>query len=192
MRHSHSQLLLDLWRNERGEQTAPRKSAIEPRALKEHLAFAFLLKREAEDKFTFQLAGTGVCDLFGQELRGQSFVHLWADASRNAARTSLIRVSNLSVPTVAVAVGETADLRPMPAEILLLPYADDRGEPTWILGHFQPLEPLSRLLGRKLVRMRMTANAILTGDVHSPSAVAFQDEKRSGLSPRHLKVVSSR
>ena len=192
MRHSHTQRLLDHWRQERGEQLAPRKAKIEPRDIKDHLAFAFLLKRDADDKFTFSLAGTGVCDLFGQELRGQSFTHLWADASRNAARTSLIRVSNLAVPTVALAVGETADLRAMPAEIVMLPYADARGETTWILGHFQPLDPLSRLLGRKLVRMRMTANAILTGDAHSPSAVAFEDDKRAANAGKHLKVVSSR
>ena len=191
MRHPFTQSLLTHWRQERGEQLAPRKCEIEPRAIKDHLAFAFLLKREAEDKFTFSLAGTGVCDLFGQELRGQSFVHLWADPSRNAARTALIRVSNLSVPTVALAIGETADLRPMPAEIVLLTYADDRNEPTWILGHFQPLDPLSRLMGRNLVRMRMTANAILTGDAHSPSAVAFEDDRR-GRSVQHLKVVTSR
>ena len=190
MRHPHSQLLLDHWRFERGEALAPRKTDIVPRSIKDHLAFAFLLKREAGDKFTFSLAGTGLCDLFGQELRGQSFVHLWADASRNAARTALIRVGNLSVPTVASTVGETADLRPMPAEILLLPYADDRSETNWVLGHLQALDPLSRLLGRKLVRMRMTANAILTGDVHSPSAVAFEDDKR--VKGSHLKVVSSR
>lgn len=190
MRHPHTQSLLDHWRQVRGEQLAPRKALISPSAIKDHLAFAFLLKREGEDKFTFSLAGTGLCDLFGQELRGQSFVHLWADQSRNAGRTSLIRVSNLCVPTVAVAVGETADLRPMSAEILLLPYADERAEPTWILGHFQPLEPLSRLLGRKLVRLRMTANAILTGDVHSPEAIAFVDDKRRV--GQHLKVVSSR
>lgn len=190
MRHPHSQLLLDHWRFERGETLAPRKAEIEPRAIKDHLAFAFLLKREAGDRFSFSLAGTGLCDLFGQELRGQSFVHLWADASRSAARTALIRVSNLSVPTVASTVGETADLRPMPAEILLLPYADERGEANWVLGHFQALDPISRLIGRKLVRMRMTANAILTGDAHSPSAVAFEDDKR--VKGSHLKVVSTR
>ena len=49
MRHSHTQLLLDHWRQERGEQLAPRKGDIEPRAIKEHLAFAFLLKRELFD-----------------------------------------------------------------------------------------------------------------------------------------------
>jgi hypothetical protein len=190
MRHPHTQRLLDHWRQVRGEQLAPRKSEIEPRAIKDHLAFAFLLKRGAEERFTFALAGTGLCDIFGQELRGQSFAHLWADQSFNAARTSVIRVSNLSVPTVALATGETADLRAMTAEVVLLPYADERGEPTWILGHFQPLEPLSRLLGRKLVRLRMTANAILTGDVHGPSAVAFVEDKRRPA--QHLKVVTSR
>lgn len=190
MRNTHTQGLLDHWRSARGETLAPRKSSIEPKAIKGHLAFAFLLRREAGDKFSFVLAGTGMCDLFGRELRGYSFTHLWEEQSRNAALTSLIRVSNLAVPTVALAVAETEDGRAMPGEIILLPYADERGETTYILGHFQPLDPLSRLMGRKLVRMRMTANAILTGDQAGPSAVTFADDKRK--SAKHLKVVSTR
>ena len=190
MRHSHTQLLLNHWRQERGEQAAPRKTDISPRSIKGHLPFAFLLKREEEDKFTFVLAGTGLCDLFGRELRGQSFVHLWAEPSRVAGRTSLVRVCNLAVPTVALCAGETADQRPMSAEILMLPYASDNGETNWVLGHLQPLEPLSRLLGNKIVRMRMGANAILTGDAHGPNAVEFADVKaRKG---EHLRVVSAR
>lgn len=189
MRNPHTQRLLDHWRQVRGEQLAPRKTSIAPREIKDHLAFAFLLKREAGDKFTVVLAGTGLCDLFGRELKGQSFEHLWAEQARNAARTALVRVSNLAVPTVAIAAGETADLRPTTAEIVLLPYADERGETTWILGHFQPLEPLSRLHGRKLARLRMTANAILTGDKHNPNEVAFVEEKRRPA--KHLKVVAS-
>ncbi len=189
MRHSHTQALLDHWRHERGEQSAPQKSMIDPRAIKGHLPFSFLLRREPDDKFTFALAGTGLCGLFGRELRDQSFVHLWAEPSRTAARSSLIRVSNLAVPTVAMSVAETADLRPMPAEILLLPYASERGESNWILGHFQALEPLSRLIGHKLVRMRMSANAILTGDAHAPSAIAFVDTKPRNT--QHLRIVSA-
>jgi hypothetical protein len=190
MRHPHTQSLLDHWRAARGEALAPAKTSIEPRAIKAHLAFSFLLKRDAGGKFSFVLAGTGMCDLFGEELRGKSFAHLWAEPSRNAASTSLSRVMNLAVPTVALCVAETEDQRPMPGEVMLLPYADERGETTYILGHFQPLEPLSRLAGRKLVRMRMTANAILTGDQASPSAVAFSEDKRK--TAKHLKVVSSR
>ena len=188
MRHIQTQALLNYWRHERGEQSAPLKSMIAPRDIKDHLAFTFLLKREGTDRFTFALAGTGLCDLFGRELRGQSFVHLWAEASRDAASTSLIRVAHLSVPTVTQFVAETADQRPLTGEMLLLPYASERGETNWTLGHFQALEPLSRLYGRKLVRMRMGASAILTGDAHGPSAVDFVDHKRS---TSHLRVVSA-
>ena len=189
MRNIQTQILLDHWRQARGEQSAPRKSAIEPREIKNHLAFGFLLRREAEDKFIFSLAGTGLCDLFGRELRGQSFGHLWAEQSRSAAKTSLVRVCNLSVPTVALCVGETADQRPMPAELLLLPYANERGEANWIFGHLQALEPLSRLIGHKIVSVRMGASAILTGDAHGPDAVAFVDTKKKA---QHLRIVSAR
>ncbi len=189
MRHPHTQSLLDHWRQTRGEQNAPRKSSIDPRDIKIHLPFAFLVRREAGDRFTFTLAGTGLCDVFGRELRGQSFVHLWAEASRSAVSTSLVRVSNLSVPTIAMSVGETADLKPMPAEILFLPYTSERGETDWVLGHYQPLEPLSRLIGHKIVRMRMTANAIMTGDAHAPGEVSMVDVKRR---PHNLRIVSAR
>lgn len=188
MRHIQTQTLLNYWRQTRGDQSAPLKSMIAPREIKDHLAFSFLLKREGGERFTFALAGTGLCDLFGRELRGQSFVHLWAEPSREAASTSLIRVAHLSVPTVAQCVAETADQRPLTGEMLLLPYASERGESNWILGHFQSLEPLSRLYGRKLVRMRMGASVILTGDAHGPNVVEFSDSKRSSS---HLRVVSA-
>ncbi|MEQ1753818.1 MAG: PAS domain-containing protein [Micropepsaceae bacterium] len=189
MRHMQTQVLLNYWRRTRGEQSAPQKSEIEPRDIKTHLAFSFLLKREASDRFTFALAGTGLCDLFGRELRGQSFVHLWAEQSRDAATISVVRVTNLSVPTVALCVAETADQRPLSGELLLLPYASERGETNWVFGHFQSLEPLSRLHGRKLVRMRMGASAILTGDAHGPNDVDFVNVKKS---TSHLRVVSAR
>lgn len=187
MRHQQTQALLNYWRHERGEQSAPQKAEIAPKDIKSHLAFAFLLKRTATDRYTFALAGTGLCDLFGRELRDQSFVHLWSESSRDSVTTSLARVSNLSVPTVSVCIAETSDQRPLSNEMLLLPYASTNGEANWILGHFQPLEPLSRLYGRKLVRMRMGTTAILTGDAHGPTAIGFADTKRS---TSHLRVVS--
>ena len=189
MRHMQTQILLNYWRQMRGEQIAPQKTSIAPRDIKSHLAFSFLLKRDASDRFTFALAGTGLCDLFGRELKDQSFLHLWAEPSRDAATNSVMRVTNLSVPTVALCVAETADQRPLSGEMLLLPYASERGETNWVFGHFQSLEPLSRLYGRKLVRMRMGTSAILTGDAHGPNAVDFADVKRSSS---HLRVVSAR
>lgn len=189
MRHMQTQSLLNYWRAMRGEQLAPAKTSIVPRDIKKHLAFTFLLKRESGDRFSFVLAGTGVCDLFGRELRGSSFIHLFADVSRDAATTSLVRTAHLSVPTVAVCLAETADGRPLNAEVLLLPYADARGETSYILGHFQSLEPLSRLYGRNLVRMRMGASAILTGDTPAVLDGGARDGRKAG---QHLRLVSAR
>ena len=189
MRSLHTQVLLNYSRQTRGEQIAPQKDAIAPRDIKSHLAFTFLLKREGTDRYTFALAGTGICDLFGRELKGQSFLHLWAETSRDAASASLNRVTHLSVPTVSVCVGETADKKPLTGELLLLPYAGANGDTSWVMGHFQSLEPLSRLYGRKLVRMRMGTSAILTGDAHGPAAIDMVDAKRSSS---HLRVVSAR
>ena len=189
MRHMQTQTLLNYWRRMRGEQLAPAKTSIVPRDIKKHLAFTFLLRSEGHDRFSFVLAGTGVCDLFGRELRGSSFGHLFAETSRDGATTSLVRTAHLSVPTVAACVAETADGRPLNAEILLLPFADERGETTYILGHFQSLEPLSRLYGRHLVRMRMGASAILTGDTPAVAEPGARDGRKAGA---QLRLVSAR
>ena len=189
MRHMQTQSLLNYWRQMRGEQLAPAKTSIAPRDIKKHLAFSFLLKREGHDRFSFVLAGTGVCDLFGRELKGSSFVHLFAENFRDAATTSLVRTAHLSVPSVAACVAETADGRPLNAEVLLLPYADERGETTYVLGYFQSLEPLSRLYGRHLVRMRMGASAILTGDTQQAAEAGGRDGRKSGP---QLRLVSAR
>jgi len=192
MLNAHTQKLLSYWRRLRGERSLPRKDEIDPRAIKDHLAFSFLVQRDGEDRFIFRLAGTGLCELFGQELKGHNFLHYWADEARSAARTAFIRVANLNVPTVAVCVAETADLRAMRGEMILVPFEGERGEGTLMLGHFQPLEPLARLNGKKLVRLRMTASAILTGDAHTASELSFENRERDAKAASHLKVVASR
>src|SRR6185436_9837763 len=191
MLNAHTQKLLTYWRRLRGDRLVPHKSEIDPRAIKDHLAFAFLLQRDSDDRFTFRLAGTGLCELFGLELKGHNFIHYWADEAKAGARTALSRVAHLGVPTIAVCVAETADLKPIRGEMILVPFEGDRGEGALMLGHFQPLEPLARLGGKKIVRIRMTANAILTGDAHTSNELAFED-KRDFKSAGHLKVVASR
>jgi len=191
MLNAHTQKLLTYWRRLRGDRLMPRKSEIDPRTIKDHLAFSFLVQRDGEDRFTFRLAGTGMCELFGQELKGHNFIHYWADEAKAGARTALGRVAHLGVPTVAVCVAETADLKPLRGEMILVPFEGEHGEGTMMLGHFQPLEPLARLGGKKIVRIRMTANAILTGDAHSSNELAFED-KRDARNAGHLKVVASR
>jgi hypothetical protein len=191
MLNEHTQKLLSYWRRLRGDRSIPRKDEIDPRAIKDHLAFCFLLQSDGADRFTFRLAGTGMCELFGQELKGHNFLHYWADAAKSAARTTLGRVEHLNVPTVAVCVAETADLKAVRGEMILVPFEGERGEGTLMLGHFQPLEPLARLAGKKIVRIRMTASAILTGDAHTSSELAFED-RRDAKSAGHLKVVASR
>jgi hypothetical protein len=192
MLNAHTQKLLTYWRRLRGDRSMPRKEEIDPRAIKDHLAFSFLLQRENDDSFTFRLAGTGLCELFGLELKGHNFTHYWAEEARSAARTALGRVVHLSVPTVAVCVAETADLKHIRGEMILVPLEGERGDGTLMLGHFQPLEPLARLNGKKIVRLRMTASAILTGDAHSNSEIAFEERSRDAKSAQHLRVVASR
>jgi hypothetical protein len=192
MLNAHTQKLLSYWRRLRGERSVPRKDEIDPRAIKDHLAYSFLIERHGSDNFLFRLAGTGLCELFGQELKGHNFTHYWANEARSAARTALTRVAHLAVPTVAVCVAETADLKHIRCEMILVPFEGERGEGPMMLGHLQPLEPLARLAGKKIVRLRMTASAILTGDAHSASELAFEERQRDAKAASHLKVVASR
>ena len=82
MKHAASRELYAYWQERRGPRPAPERAEIEPGAIREMLSEAFILALDDAAGYPFRLAGTRVCALFGRELKGESFVGLWAETSR--------------------------------------------------------------------------------------------------------------
>lgn len=141
MKHAASRELYAYWEERRGQRLAPERADIEPGAIRQALSDTFILELDGSDGHSFRLAGTRVCALFGRELKGESFIDLWALGSRGPITDLLAISTDESVGTVAGvtarnALGETVDL-----ELLLLPLGMRRPRLARTIGILAPLKP---------------------------------------------------
>ena len=82
MKHAASRELYAYWQEKRGTRPAPERTEIEPGAIRGVLADAFILALDRGSGHPIRLAGTRLCALFGREIKGESFLDLWASTSR--------------------------------------------------------------------------------------------------------------
>jgi hypothetical protein len=141
MKHAASRELYAYWEDRRGPRPAPERSDIEPGAIRQALSDTFILELgDALSGHSFRLAGTRVCALFDRELKGESFIGLWDDASRRPVIDLLTIAAEESVGTVAGvaavnAMGDAIDL-----ELLLLPLGMRRPRLARTIGVLAPLK----------------------------------------------------
>ena len=121
MKHSSTQSLYAHWNERRGSQPAPDRAEIEPAAIRTALGDSFILGSASSGERIFRLAGTRVCALFGRELKGEVFDHLWGESDRAATRDLLAIVTNEVAGIVAGVTGTTVEGYRVDLEMLLLP-----------------------------------------------------------------------
>src|SRR5580698_895928 len=86
MKHPASRRLYAYWDELRGKRPAPERAEIEPGAIRQILSEAFIAALNPVAGYPFRLAGTRVCALFCRELKGESFLSLWDEASKRSIR----------------------------------------------------------------------------------------------------------
>ena len=126
MKHAASRELYAYWDERRGTRSAPERAEIEPSAIRQVLSDAFILTLDGGSGHPFRLAGTRVCALFGRELKGESFIGLWAAASQPTIGDLLAILNNERVGTVAGVTAQSGDGEPIELELLLLPLGSSR------------------------------------------------------------------
>jgi hypothetical protein len=138
MRHPSIRELFDYWNERRGARPAPERDDIEPFAIRRVLADAFLLALNPVKGHPFRLAGTRICALFGREVKGVSFLDLFALHARYEMGDLIDIVAQESVGLIASA----SELKPpehaSPLELLLLPLAPDGRTDACLLGALAP------------------------------------------------------
>jgi hypothetical protein len=127
MRHKTTQTVFAHFNRVRGEHAAPLRVDIQPNELKSVLPDLFILEMNRNGSPVFRLAGTRVCAILGQELRGGDFNSLWHAPHRHkmklAAEAVLANQAPILVKIRSIADEEGAgDL-----EMLLLPLSSRPG-----------------------------------------------------------------
>src|SRR4029077_9168850 len=77
MKHKNSHLLVGYWSRLRRGRDVPDQTDIDPRQLKRMLSSVFILDAENPARPIYRLAGTGLCERFGFELKGTGFLAHW-------------------------------------------------------------------------------------------------------------------
>jgi hypothetical protein len=139
MKHAASRELYAYWQEKRGNRAAPERTEIEPGAIRGVLADAFVLTLDRKASFPIRLAGTRLCALFCREIKGESFLDLWASANRPTLEGLLSILSDECIGTVAGATAQNAEGETLELELLLLPLSIRRPIFARAIGVLAPL-----------------------------------------------------
>jgi len=155
MKTRGARLLYDYWRNAKGTYPVPRRDAIEPRGLKDVLPWVFILDHVDLELTVFRLAGTGMCDFYGRELRGENFLSQWTGDCRRTVRSLIQNVVMMPTPSTFEFTAEACNCRLLNGDIMLLPLEASDGEHVQILGGWFPTVTHDPLLEKPIMRQRM-------------------------------------
>jgi hypothetical protein len=180
MKHAASRELYTYWQELRGRRPAPERAEIEPAAIRGILSETFNLALDRPAAYPFRLAGTRVCALFDRELKGESFLALWDDTSRQTVADLLGILADEWVGTVAGATARNGEGDTVDLELLLLPLSANRPVLQRGIGILAPLHAGSTIATTALRPLTLGSRR------HIGPAV----EKR--LLPRILAPLSSR
>jgi len=159
-----TKLVFDYWNALRNGRRLPRRSEVDPAALRALLPNVFILQRYDSEHVVFRVAGTALCAAFGRELRDHNFVTLWSRNCQPVIRDLLLQLAEKAQVATVRADGATLDKRTLSTETVLLPLADDWGAQTRILGFAGFGREEASLGWRKLVRLDIAALALVDPD----------------------------
>jgi hypothetical protein len=195
MKHRNSHLLIGYWSRTRRGRALPDQADIDPRAIKRMLSHVFILEARDAARPVYRLAGTTLCDRFGQELRGTNFLSLWEARARETLVLLLGQSLITKSPVCLSAIGETAQCAMIEMETVLAPLTFGAGAPQRFLGITQFLSDCSQLGSRSIALQRLMGSKAIREDepLHADDPPA-QPPFAGGRATRapHLRLVVSR
>ena len=161
MKHKNSHLMIGYWSRLRRGRAVPDQCDVDPRAIKRMLSFVFILDAADVERPVYRLAGTQLCQNFGTELKGLSFLAHWEDESRNALVPLLRQSLKSRQPICLASIAATAECGMIEVETTLAPISFGGVRPTRFLGLVQILGDVNALAGRPIAFERLIASQLV-------------------------------
>jgi hypothetical protein len=161
MKHKNSHLLVGYWSRLRKGRDVPDQADIDPRAIKRLLSYTFILDCENPARPLYRLAGTALCERFGFELKGTSFLGHWESQSGLALSSLLRQALKVRQPLCLSSIAATADNGMVELETILTPVSFNGGEPSRFFGMVQMLSDPTPLLGRSIAYERLVGSQLV-------------------------------
>jgi hypothetical protein len=175
MKHKNSHLLVGYWSRLRKGREVPDQTDIDPRAIKRLLSYVFILDCENPARPLYRLAGTGLCERFGFELKGTSFLGHWESQSGLSLASLLRQALKVGQPLCLSSIAATADNGMVELETILTPVSLNGGAPTRFFGMVQMLSDPAPLLGRSIAYERLIGSQLIQEDEPLPCYDQDQD-----------------
>ncbi|HVV28615.1 MAG TPA: PAS domain-containing protein [Rhizomicrobium sp.] len=169
MKHRNSHLLVGYWSRLRRGRDVPDQTDIDPRAIKRLLSYTFILDCENPGRPVYRLAGTALCERFGFELKGTSFLAHWESRSALSLAPLLAQSLKTGQPLCLTAVAITPDNGAVELETVLTPVAFNGGQPVRFFGMVQVLGDVSPLLGHVIAYERLVGSEFILEDAPLPA-----------------------
>jgi hypothetical protein len=197
MKHRNSHFAVGYWSRLRRGRALPDQADIDPKALKRLLHIVFLLEACSDGTFLYRLAGTTLCERYGGELRGRSYLEPWDAKSRVVLRRLLRQALAERLPLCVNSVAGTSECGMVEIETVLMPISFGADVPERFLAVAQAVTGVSslagapisfeRLVGAKLVREEDTLPGIAPPP--PPPAAPRQNWRPHPRAP-HLRLVN--
>ncbi|HEY4122999.1 MAG TPA: PAS domain-containing protein [Rhizomicrobium sp.] len=191
MKHKNSHLLVGYWSRLRRGRAVPDQTEIDPRAIKRMLSYVFILDARDIERPLYRLAGTALCERFGAELKGISYLSHWESQSRIALGGLLKQALAARQPLCLSSIAATADCGMVEVETILAPITFNGAEPTRFLGMVQVLTDINALAGKPIAFERLIGSQVV--NEHDPIPVADfppPEALRGAFRPRLRLVVN--
>jgi hypothetical protein len=121
MKQRTLQILYAYWNGLRAGRIAPARLEIDPSRVGAILPEIFLIERVDATTYSYRLAGTRLCEIFGRELRGTNLLDGWAAADRALLARDLALTCEQGAATHFVMEASAGNARRVQLEALLLP-----------------------------------------------------------------------
>jgi hypothetical protein len=186
MRQAATQELYSYWNKLRGARLSPAREDIDPSEIRHILADTMILEVDEERQFPVRVSGSRLNALFLDELKGQSFVGLFAPEERAAASEMTCAVVDGARPIVAGLVAEQSGEPPAHLELLLLPLRCHGQTHSRVLAMLTPTGLPSWFSLRRADCLRMVAMRFIDGDWDADSAPLAAADSEHALRPSDL------
>ncbi len=153
------------WEGLRNGRVMPSRSDVDPRGISNILEQSFILEKIAPGMAKIRLAGQGMNDILGMEMRGMPITSLLLPEARGDMRIALERLFDSPATvhlTLKSAGGFTRSA--LDAQMFLAPLRDDQGRATRAIGAIQIKGNIDRA-PRRFNISKMDVTEILTNDV---------------------------
>ena len=192
MKQKNSQTLYTYWNEVRRDRLAPRRFEIEPSQIGAILPNTFILERSDSATFRFRLAGTAICEAFGQEFRDTNFLEGWADDDRVSLERQLAVVTQQGGVAVIdieafARTGQSAIF-----ETILLPLVHTRDTVDRVLGAMTP-QTVPDWMGHEVLSARKVLRSEIIWPNGRPQSVLDASHRQAPFLPhvRKARIVRS-